>query len=57
MTYVRINNIELNSESDLYYFEATFKYGKFREMFPESEILMSIGTEPNSVVSVSTYPN
>ncbi len=53
----KINNIELNSKSDANCFVAKFKDGKFQEIFPEVEIIMSMRTWPNYAVSVSSYPN
>ena len=55
MTFARINNVELNSESDT--FIPNFTSGKLREIFPEAEILISIRTGPSSVTSVSVYKN
>jgi len=57
MTFARINNVELNSESEADTFISNFTSGKFREIFPEAEILISIRTGPSSVTSVSVYKN
>ena len=39
MTFARINNVELNSEAEADTFISNFTSGKFREIFPEAEIL------------------
>ena len=57
MTFARINNVELNSESEADTFISNFTSGKLREIFPEAEILISIRTGPSSVTSVSVYKN
>ena len=57
MTFARINNVELNSEAEADTFISYFTSGKFREIFPEAEILISIRTGPSSVTSVSVYKN
>ena len=57
MTFARINNVELNSEAEADNFISNFTSGKFREIFPEAEILISIRTGPSSVTSVSVYKN
>ena len=57
MTFARINNIELSSESDADTFVSNFTSGKFREIFPEAEIFISISTGPSSVTSVFVYNN
>ena len=57
MTFARINNVELNSKAEADTFISNFTLGKFREIFPEAEILISIRTGPSSVTSVSVYKN
>ena len=57
MTFAKINNVELNSESEADTFISNFTSGKLREIFPEAEILISIRTGPSSVTSVSVYKN
>ena len=57
MTFARINNVELNSEAEADTFISNFTLGKFREIFPEAEILISIRPGPSSVTSVSVYKN
>ena len=57
MTFARINNVELNSESEADTFISNFTSGKLREIFPEAEILISIRTGPSSVTSISVYKN
>jgi len=42
MTFARINNVELNSESEADTFISNFTLGKLREIFPEAEIVVSI---------------
>ena len=36
MTFARINNVELNSESEADTFISNFTSGKLREIFPEA---------------------
>ena len=57
MTFARINNVELNSEAEADTFISNFTSGRFREIFPEAEILISIRTGTSSVTSVSVYKN
>ncbi len=57
MTFARINNVELNSEAEADTFISNFTSGRFREIFPEAEILISIRTGPSSITSISVYKN
>ncbi len=57
MTFARINNVELNSEAEADTFISNLTSGRFREIFPEAEILISIRTGPSSITSISVYKN